>query len=196
MTVKIAVGQRNSRSFGMHWVGLYGTLVADGTAASNPTGGVGTMNGGFLIKSPRAWTTTSTMGTLDTNGTVNVYIEDSTFINVSQWPDIDDNGRMVMRHCVLDGTWGLTHGFTSNWAGGTSSITTTRSRSRTTTGISLEDISGYAPGPGYSPTTRSRTHRIRASGARPPRRITATTPTPTPIRRHDSLGTGTTGPQT
>jgi hypothetical protein len=57
------------------------------------------------------------MGTLDSNGTVNVYIEDSTFINVSQWPDIDDNGRMVMRHCVLDGTWGLTHGFTSNSGG-------------------------------------------------------------------------------
>ena len=97
--------------------GVVWNLVADGSAASNPTGGVGTVNGGFLIKSPRAWTTTSTMGTLDTNGTVNVYIEDSTFINVSQWPDVDDNGRMVMRHCVLDGTWGLTHGFTSNSGG-------------------------------------------------------------------------------
>jgi hypothetical protein len=97
--------------------GIAWNLVADGSAASNPTGGVGTVNGGFLIKSPRTWTTASTMGTLDSNGTVNVYIEDSTFINVSQWPDVDDNGRMVMRHCVLDGTWGLTHGFTSNSGG-------------------------------------------------------------------------------
>ena len=34
----------------------------------------------FLVNSPRAWETASTMGSLDTNGTVNVYVEDSTYI--------------------------------------------------------------------------------------------------------------------
>lgn len=102
--------------------GVLWNIVADGTSASNPTGGVGTVGAGFLIKSPsasgtRLWTTPSTMGRLDSQGTENVYAEDSTFVNVSQWPDIDDHGRFVARHSVFDGTWGLTHGFTSAWGG-------------------------------------------------------------------------------
>ena len=102
--------------------GVLWNIVADGTSASNPTGGVGTVGAGFLIKSPggsgaRLWTTASTMGSLDRDGSVNVYVEDSTFVNVSQWPDIDDHGRFVARHSVFDGTWGLTHGFTSSWGG-------------------------------------------------------------------------------
>jgi hypothetical protein len=70
-----------------------------------------------LINNPRAWTTPSTMGTLDTGGTVNVYIEDSTWKDFGQSPDIDDRGRVVVRQCVLDGVSGLTHGFTSTWGG-------------------------------------------------------------------------------
>ena len=71
----------------------------------------------ILVNSPRSWLTASTMGTLDTNGTANVYFEDSTFVNFGQSPDVDDRGRLVMRHSLLDGISGLTHGFTSSWGG-------------------------------------------------------------------------------
>ena len=69
------------------------------------------------VNSPRAWNTASTMGSRDTSGIVNVYIEDSTLANIGQAPDVDDNGRVVMRYSVLDGAWGITHGFTSRWGG-------------------------------------------------------------------------------
>lgn len=65
------------------------------------------------ISSPRAWNTPSTMGALDTNGIVNVYFEDSTLKDISQSPDVDNNGRVVIRYSLLDGVTGLTHGFTS-----------------------------------------------------------------------------------
>lgn len=71
----------------------------------------------ILINSPRAWATASTMGTLDTNGLVNAYIEDSTLKDFGQSPDVDDRGRVVIRHSLLDGTSGLTHGFTSSFGG-------------------------------------------------------------------------------
>jgi hypothetical protein len=67
----------------------------------------------ILIHSPRTWETASTMGSLDTNGTVNVYVEDSTWKDFGQSPDVDDNGRFVMRYSLLDGVSGVTHGFTS-----------------------------------------------------------------------------------
>ena len=73
--------------------------------------------GSILINSPRAWYTPSTMGARDTTGTVNVYIEDSTLKNFGQSPDVDNNGRVVIRHSNLDGVSGLTHGFTSSWGG-------------------------------------------------------------------------------
>ena len=84
-------------------------------------GGVGGQccpeGGAILINSPRAWNTPSTMGALDTNGTVNVYFEDSTFKDFGAGPDVDDNGRYVMRHSLMDGAWGVTHGFTSKFGG-------------------------------------------------------------------------------
>ncbi|MBN1674706.1 MAG: hypothetical protein JXR37_26920 [Kiritimatiellae bacterium] len=73
----------------------------------------GSQGASVYIHSPRDWYTPSTMGALDSNGTVNVYFEDCTFFNCSGCPDIDDNGRVVFRHCLFDGTGGLTHGFTS-----------------------------------------------------------------------------------
>lgn len=79
--------------------------------------GIGVDGACFYINSPRAWTTASTMGTLDTAGNVNVYVEDSSFLNVGQCPDVDDNGRVVFRHCLFDGAWGTMHGFTSNFGG-------------------------------------------------------------------------------
>ena len=53
------------------------------------------------------------MGTLDTNGTVNVYFEDSTFKDHGAGPDADARSRVVIRYSVLDGVWGFTHGYTS-----------------------------------------------------------------------------------
>lgn len=70
--------------------------------------------GGCLVVKPNIpWDTPSTMGTLDTQGTSNLYIEDSTFNLVDQCPDIDDNGRVVLRHVTYNGASGLTHGATS-----------------------------------------------------------------------------------
>lgn len=71
----------------------------------------------FLINSPRSWTTASTMGSADTGGNVNVYVEDSTWKDFGQSPDLDDNARFVMRYSTLDGVSGLTHGFTSAFGG-------------------------------------------------------------------------------
>jgi hypothetical protein len=71
----------------------------------------------LLINSPRLWYSNSTLGSLDTNGDQNIYIEDSTLKDFGQSPDIDDNGRVVIRHCLLDGTSSLTHGFTSAFGG-------------------------------------------------------------------------------
>jgi hypothetical protein len=89
----------------------------DGTAFPGGVGGSGPDGACLLVNSPRAWNTPSTLGALDTNGTTNVYVEDSTFVNVGQCPDIDDNGRYVSRHNLINGTGGLTHGFTSMWGG-------------------------------------------------------------------------------
>jgi hypothetical protein len=57
------------------------------------------------------------MGTLDVTGTQNTYIEDSVFNNVGQAPDVDDNGRVVIRHSQFIGSSGLTHGTTSTYGG-------------------------------------------------------------------------------
>jgi len=67
----------------------------------------------FLVHSPRAWTTASTMGSLDTNGDVNLYIEDSSFYNIHPVVDADQGARVVFRYSTFDGSAGLTHGFTS-----------------------------------------------------------------------------------
>lgn len=77
------------------------------------------LGGGIFFDSPRAWQTASTMGMDDTNGDVNVYVEDSTAMNIDSVFDVDQRGRLVVRGCHFDGTWFLTHGFTSGmYAGG------------------------------------------------------------------------------
>lgn len=73
----------------------------------------------IFLDAPRAWTTASTMGQLDSNGTVNFYLEDSTAKDVDALVDVDQRSRAVVRSNLLDGTWLLTHGFTSGmYAGG------------------------------------------------------------------------------
>lgn len=52
------------------------------------------------------------MGALDTDGTVNVYVEDSTFLNTGGG-DLDNNSRVVARYNTFDGSVWTGHGFTS-----------------------------------------------------------------------------------
>lgn len=79
--------------------------------------GVGAEGSSFHITSTRLWHSLHTIGAADTNGNINVYMEDSTCENVGQFPDVDDHGRFVSRYNNLDGCWGTTHGFTSLWGG-------------------------------------------------------------------------------
>jgi hypothetical protein len=95
--------------------GVVWNIWIDGSAfGAAPPGDAGPTIGSVSIafKSPRAWTTASTMGALDTNGTVNVYFEDSTFVNTGGG-DLDDKARVVMRYSTFDGSVWITHGFTS-----------------------------------------------------------------------------------
>lgn len=66
----------------------------------------------LVFDHPRAWKTPSTMGALDTDGTVNVYVEDSTFLNTGGG-DLDNNSRVVARYNTFDGSVWTGHGFTS-----------------------------------------------------------------------------------
>lgn len=94
--------------------GLMWNCYCEGTQAISNVG-----EGSCLIKNSggiRDWETASTMGSAD-DGTYNVYMEDCTLLNCGNFPDIDDHGRFVARHCVYDGSWGETHGFTSSWGG-------------------------------------------------------------------------------
>ncbi len=76
-------------------------------------GTVGNDGGTIVVKSNRSWNTASTMGTLDTNGDQNLYIENSIFQNVGQAPDVDTGGRVVVRYSSLINATGLTHGTTT-----------------------------------------------------------------------------------
>lgn len=79
---------------------------------------VGSDSGSIVVKSNLSWDSASTMGTLDTTGTNNLYIEDSIFSYVGQAPDVDDNGRVVIRHSqFINTSGGLTHGTTSTYGG-------------------------------------------------------------------------------
>jgi hypothetical protein len=80
---------------------------------------LGTQDGGgdnLWIKHPSpsgSWSSASTMGMLDTDGTANVYMEDSTCLNATTIPDLDQGGRFVHRYSLIDGCNGSGHGFTS-----------------------------------------------------------------------------------
>jgi len=79
---------------------------------------VGSDSGSLSVKSNKNWDDASTMGTLDTNGDQNLYIEDSTFNYVGQAPDMDDNARVAIRHTTFINTSGaLIHGPTSTYGG-------------------------------------------------------------------------------
>ncbi len=57
------------------------------------------------------WRTPSTMGTADTNGTANTYIEDCTFQESTiETVDCDDGSRVVIRHNTFNNTTIVSHG--------------------------------------------------------------------------------------
>ena len=92
------------------WRALGGVIWNTRFVGLGPTGVGGAT---FYITSPRGWTTPSTMGSLDTNGSVNVYLEDSSCLNCGSFPDNDPAGRAVWRYNDIDGCSGTSHGFTS-----------------------------------------------------------------------------------
>lgn len=57
-----------------------------------------------------SWSTASTMGTADTNGATNFYIEDCDFHAYLNAADFDSNSRVVFRHNVLDNAGIGSHG--------------------------------------------------------------------------------------
>jgi hypothetical protein len=81
--------------------------------SSNP----GSDSGCMVFKPGINWDAPSTLGMLDTGGVSNVYIENSIFSNVGQCPDIDDDGRVVIRYSQIINSSGLTHGITSTYGG-------------------------------------------------------------------------------
>jgi hypothetical protein len=92
--------------------------VINGVPATGSCDPSGCPQGGSVnVASPLPWYTNSTLGTLDTSETQNWYVEDSTWKNFGQGPDCDDNCRLVMRHNVLDGIAGQTHGLSSAFGG-------------------------------------------------------------------------------
>jgi hypothetical protein len=99
---------------GVVWNTLFdGSQIPDGTSvAQEGMGGAGIHLYGWA----RPWTTQSTMGTLDTNGNVNVYFEDCQLLLWGQ-ADVDNSARAVIRHSTMNGSGWQTHGFTSGVCG-------------------------------------------------------------------------------
>jgi hypothetical protein len=65
-----------------------------------------------------SWTTASTMGTTDTTGQSNSYIEDNTFTDVLQAViDVDDNCRTVIRHNTFNNSAMASHGADTSFYG-------------------------------------------------------------------------------
>ena len=103
----------------VHWF-VKGGVIWRATFESTDFGSpvYGSESGCLQIKGAGLpWQAASTMGILDTDGTANTYIEDSVFSNVGQCPDVDDFGRVVIRHSQSIGSSGLTHGTTSFYGG-------------------------------------------------------------------------------
>jgi hypothetical protein len=88
----------------------YSTSNLSGTCGEK----IGSDSGSLSVVPPGPkWDTPSTMGTLDTNGNENVYLEDNTFTYIGQIPDVGDNGRVVIRHNTFTNiSGGLIHGST------------------------------------------------------------------------------------
>lgn len=65
----------------------------------------------FKYGNNATWTTPSTMGAADVNGTANTYVEDCTFTGMYLGcADFDDDSRTVIRHCTMDNSAIYSHG--------------------------------------------------------------------------------------
>jgi hypothetical protein len=64
-----------------------------------------------------SWSTRSTMGIADANGTTNLYVEDCDFHGYLTAVDFDNNSRVVFRHNVLDNCTQGTHGADTSTTG-------------------------------------------------------------------------------
>ncbi len=88
---------------GVIWNNKFESIDADGAGS-----------GCIQIKNPNlttGWTTDSTMGMADTNGTTNVYIETNVFNNIFlQAIDTDDNMRTVIRYNAFNNSGFASHG--------------------------------------------------------------------------------------
>lgn len=94
-----------SNEFTLKGGSLFDIFVAGGVIFSkNSFTGTAVNEGSFTVKdnSPDSWSAADSMGSHDTNGTLNIYIEDNTFYGQSNGIiDADDNGRIVIRHNIL-----------------------------------------------------------------------------------------------
>jgi hypothetical protein len=102
-------------AFNVSGSGLFRIGVPGGVIYSHDTF-VGGWDDSFLqLKDPAdsqgSWTHADSMGTHDTNGTMNIYIEDSNFTGgTNQGIDCDDACRMVNRHNVFNNSESNSHG--------------------------------------------------------------------------------------
>ena len=62
------------------------------------------------VSAKDSWAATSTMGTGDTTGKLNLYVEDCDFHGMAESIDADDNGRIVVRDCLANNSGMGTHG--------------------------------------------------------------------------------------
>jgi hypothetical protein len=86
--------------------------------ASSASSGPGSGSGCLQVSSPKDWYDADTFGTMDRNGDHNLYVEDCVFRDMyNQAIDLDDNCRLVLRHCQLINSQCVTHGITSMWGG-------------------------------------------------------------------------------
>jgi hypothetical protein len=97
--------------------GLIYNCTFESTTVSSSSG-PGSGSGCLQVRSPKGWYDANTFGDQDRNGDQNLYIEDSTFRDIyNQAIDVDDNGRIVLRHSDFINSQMLTHGITSKFGG-------------------------------------------------------------------------------
>jgi len=100
---------------GLQWIvrnGVLWNFIFNGRLGSNGLNGPS-----FVVKGDIPWDSPSTTGTADTTGLNNMYVETGYCHDVDQWPDTDENTRIVIRHNYLNGCSGLTHGNSSGNGG-------------------------------------------------------------------------------
>jgi hypothetical protein len=108
-------------AFTVNGSGLFDIQVAGGVIFSHNTFNGGWDDSFMQIKDAQdtqgSWKAADTMGTKDTNGTLNLYIEDNTFTGgTNQGIDCDDACRVVYRHNTLINSSFNSHGSdTSAW---------------------------------------------------------------------------------